>query len=321
MTLEPHGFQVVLEKIMCRNNNLVRCLEINMALYFAALFSLSGVFSEITASPDGPLVKISLVSDRSSVKPGEKFRLGVLFDISEGSHIYWKNPGDAGLAPEIEWTLPEGYIVGPLFWPVPERLVEPGELLVNAYHDRVLLFAWVVPPADPKPGLQEFSVSASWLVCRKVCVQESSVAGLKLPTGEGGASAEAALFDEYQRLAPRPADMYPEINVRAVWRGLKDNDGGRVGTITIETTGDLTPLVDLVREAAWFDNPSDNLESRYVRIDREHSSLDRLVLNIGVYRLEPSLDWPPRWGGVLVASLGGPDSKERDYRIEIDFSD
>ena len=40
-----------------------------------------------------------------------------------GWHVYWRNPGDAGLPPEIAWTLPPGFTAGEIAWPTPERFV------------------------------------------------------------------------------------------------------------------------------------------------------------------------------------------------------
>ena len=40
-----------------------------------------------------------------------------------GWHVYWRNPGDAGLPTEIAWTLPPGFTAGEIAWPTPERFV------------------------------------------------------------------------------------------------------------------------------------------------------------------------------------------------------
>ncbi len=40
-------------------------------------------------------------------------------------HVYWRNPGDSGLPPEVAWTLPAGFSAGPLQWPAPSRIPWP----------------------------------------------------------------------------------------------------------------------------------------------------------------------------------------------------
>ena len=92
------------------------------------------------------LVSSSLISDVNSIQAGQKFRIGVLYRIEPGWHIYWKNPGDAGIPTKIAWQLPEGFKVHDLQWPIPTRQKEPGDLEVFAYSSEVLLFAEVEAP-------------------------------------------------------------------------------------------------------------------------------------------------------------------------------
>ncbi len=77
----------------------------------------------------------SLVAD---VNRGENFeRVGLYFKLEPGWHIYWKNPGDAGEPPHIQWTLPKGITVGPMQFPAPKRL-PLGPLMDFGYEDEVL---------------------------------------------------------------------------------------------------------------------------------------------------------------------------------------
>ncbi len=56
-----------------------------------------------------------------------------------GWHGYWKNPGDAGAEATVAWTLPKGVTVGPLRYPVPERLIVSGIMNYVYEHDYALL--------------------------------------------------------------------------------------------------------------------------------------------------------------------------------------
>ena len=42
-------------------------------------------------------VQAELLSDVSAIQPGKPFWLGVHLTVDPGWHVYWKNPGDAGL--------------------------------------------------------------------------------------------------------------------------------------------------------------------------------------------------------------------------------
>ena len=69
-----------------------------------------------------PHVHVDLVADAASVQPGRELSLGVRFVLEEGWHVYWRNPGDSGEAPSVEWTLPAGFAAGELEWPTPEPI-------------------------------------------------------------------------------------------------------------------------------------------------------------------------------------------------------
>ena len=56
-----------------------------------------------------------------------------------GWHTYWQFPGDAGIPTEIKWKLPPGWKAGPIQWPIPLKLNEPGDIQIYGYHDEVLL--------------------------------------------------------------------------------------------------------------------------------------------------------------------------------------
>ncbi|NIP43185.1 MAG: thiol:disulfide interchange protein, partial [candidate division Zixibacteria bacterium] len=70
-------------------------------------------------------LRAELVSEVESIKPGEPFWVALHFIMDEHWHVYWQNPGDAGLPPRIEWELPAGFRAGETQWPYPERFDVP----------------------------------------------------------------------------------------------------------------------------------------------------------------------------------------------------
>ena len=250
---------------------------------------------------------IRLVSDTQRIEPGNKFRLGLLFTISEGSHIYWKNPGDAGLATRVEWKLPEGFVAGPLFWPAPVRLEEPGDLSVNAYTDSVMLFSWVQAPPKFKSGEVTLGVQADWLACRKICVQEADSAGLILATGDAQEkSSDFALFEHYASLVPRPAANDGRISGNARWTGKGGNPEERTGVLTMVSTAPSPSFLNDSRSAVFFGDPSMDVTCESFHLDTDKSTPGLLVMHIRVRALR-GREWPDTWGGVLSARAQGPE--------------
>src|SRR5438270_12740141 len=67
------------------------------------------------------LVKADLVTDATAVQPGKAFTVGIRLKIKPGWHVYWINPGDSGAPTTVKWKLPEGFVAGPVQFPVPQK--------------------------------------------------------------------------------------------------------------------------------------------------------------------------------------------------------
>jgi thiol:disulfide interchange protein/DsbC/DsbD-like thiol-disulfide interchange protein len=150
------------------------------------------------------LVKAELISDVSAIEPGKKFRLGVLYKIEPGWHIYWKYSGDSGIPTKVEWHLPPGFKTHDLQWPLPLRDKEPGDLEVFAYNSEILLFTTVEAPDTLPPGSVSIEAKTNWLVCQSLCVPGSAQLKLDLGSGSSSASNAVQLFDKYSAQVPKP---------------------------------------------------------------------------------------------------------------------
>ncbi len=148
----------------------------------------------------------SLVSETDAVAPGQPFRLALRLRLAPGWHTYWKNPGDAGVAPELAFTLPPGVGAGPVVWPAPAQERE-GPLMTFAYTGEVLLPVTVTGAS----GATSVQLTASWPVCSNICVPESGTFRLDLPAGRPAPSAQAALFAAADARTPRPSPFAARI--------------------------------------------------------------------------------------------------------------
>jgi len=136
------------------------------------------------------------------VGPGGEVELAIVMHTREGWHGYWQNPGDAGLPMKVEWKLPPGASLGPMRYPVPERLTIAGLMNYVYERDHAILLRLKAPPGAK--GVMPVSAEAQWLACTdKVCVPERGSFALDVPVGDG-AAANRARFDRYRQLLPRP---------------------------------------------------------------------------------------------------------------------
>jgi thiol:disulfide interchange protein DsbD len=115
------------------------------------------------------------------VKAKGKFLLAVRFDIEHGYRISWQNPGDVGKTTRVTFEVPEGFSVGPLQYPAPQRFELPGKLINYGYEQQTAIFAEVTAP-DRLPNGQtyRFDVKADWLACENECASEELNAWFEL---------------------------------------------------------------------------------------------------------------------------------------------
>lgn len=189
-----------------------------------------------TGAPDqgDPRVEAALLTDVSQVKPGDSFRVGVRFRLDPGWHIYWKNPGDSGLASEIVWDTP-GTTVGELQWPMPITFRTPDGFITSyGYGDEVLLFA-DAHVSDKLTGSAQLSAAADILVCETRCLPAQIMLTRNVPLGtETRPDVEhAPLFDAARARVP----VTPESSGHAVALTLdtKPLTAGKpfTGTLTV----------------------------------------------------------------------------------------
>ncbi|TAD87900.1 MAG: cytochrome C biogenesis protein [Alphaproteobacteria bacterium] len=153
-----------------------------------------------------PHVTATLEAEVATVVPGQPFRAGLRLEMKPGWHTYWQNPGDSGLATEIEWLLPPGVTAGAIQWPAPHRYPF-GPLVNHGYSGEVLLPVSITVPSTGLGARVRLQAEARWLVCEQICVPEEATLVLDLPVGP---IAYAALPETMARFAaadaaqPRP---------------------------------------------------------------------------------------------------------------------
>jgi len=106
---------------------------------------------------------VSLVPETRSVLPGDRVTLAFVMRPRPSWHGYWRNPGDAGAEPRVQWRLPEGWSAGPLQYPVPGRLTVAGLMNYVFARDYALL-ATVRVPATAELGAT--ALKSHWVSCR-----------------------------------------------------------------------------------------------------------------------------------------------------------
>ena len=176
------------------------------ALILITLCLLSLPLSPQASEPQqvGP-VKVSLLTEVEAIQPGLPFQLGLYIEPDEHWHVYWKNPGDAGLPPTLKWDLPDGFSASEIIFPAPEKIIS-GPLAAYGYHGAVLYHVTITPPENLTVGTHVIlKVKADWLVCKEECLPGTANLEISLPVSDKIQKVDAktaALFEQTKNLIP-----------------------------------------------------------------------------------------------------------------------
>lgn len=276
-----------------------------------AVLLLPGVSRSAAAQMDdeAPQATAELVADVAAVKPGQTFRLGVLYRIIPNWHIYWLNPGDSGMPTTIDFDLPDGFTISDLHWPTPRTFHEPGDLITFGYEDKVLLWAEVTVP-DNLPAGETLTLNArsDWLVCKRECVMGGADLSLTLPVREQAEAANEALFEHWRKRLPvtlgdeknivthhvqvQQNDRTLTANIRLIMQGLIDTapDAGEhldAGNINLELYPGLVEGWTLLETKRQIEaRPIFHCDARH-----HEEEIIRVYLSFSAVILEATVHW------------------------------
>lgn len=192
-------------------------------------FSLASV----TAHADpirAPHITVELLSEREAVAPHETQYIGIRFTPDPEWHVYWKNPGDSGLTPKVEWKFePNEATASEFIYPAPER-IQVGPIVNFGYHGDVLLLA-KLNTEDLKPGSEiQINAQTRWLVCKQECVPGKASLSLKLPVVDSNAYAKIEgmhnpLFAKSISELPNRKKPGEDPSIRTIHEKMPDGSG------------------------------------------------------------------------------------------------
>lgn len=152
--------------------------------FLAALRLLHGASPPAADTFRGAGVTVQLVSEVRAIHPGQTFYAGLFLHHDAGHHTYWKNPGLAGVATKLDWSLPEGFSADVIEWPAPEK-VKMATINTHGYERDVLLMVKITPPEKISAASITLKTKASWMCCGSTCNPGYCDLSLTLPVAPG----------------------------------------------------------------------------------------------------------------------------------------
>ncbi|MDR7038659.1 thiol:disulfide interchange protein DsbD [Methylobacterium sp. BE186] len=277
-----------------RKGAMIRLLSL-----LVLLVGLNGAAAQGLKAPVD-LVRASLVAETASVRAGEPFTVALRLVMKPGWHVYWRNPGDSGLPPEMVWTLPAGVSAGPIQWPAPER-IPVAHLMNYGYEGDIALLVTITPPASLDPAVAvKVAGKLSYLVCEVECVPGSANLSLTLPVSSAPPAADpgsAALFRRARAALPEPTPAPAHLSV----------EGERL----VLALGGLGLDPASLRSAAFFPYSETAIDNAAAQEFKADAAGIRLTLA----RATPSEPPPATLPGVLVVETAAGDPGRRAFAI------
>jgi thiol:disulfide interchange protein DsbD len=126
-----------------------------------------------------------LIVDRLPDGTSREFWVGLRFELEQGWHVYWQNPGDSGGPPTAFWEPSRGLTLDGFEWPVPERI--PLGPLVNYGYTAEVVLPFRVRTATPLAAGASATIGGQvkWLICHDICIPDQARLTLTWPLAPG----------------------------------------------------------------------------------------------------------------------------------------
>jgi DsbC/DsbD-like thiol-disulfide interchange protein len=179
---------------------------------------------------------------------------GIEIKLDPGWKTYWRDPGDSGAPPTLDFSGSENVKSVSVQWPAPERFPDGAGGNSIGYRDRVILPLRVVPQDAAKQTLLHLKLGYD--ICSNICIPVE--ADLKLPLrGDGAeeAAIEKAEIRVPRRVAPGqiPAKVAAseDANVqsdRLAILAVHRQPGGAHERVVVDVAAPVGTTVDLFAE-------------------------------------------------------------------------
>ena len=165
---------------------------------YAVILSSQGIHADSQFQASNS--KISLVTESLTLTENDELLVGIKFELEEGWHTYWENPGDAGEGASVNWSLSNGFEASEILWPGPHRIpVEP--LMTFGYNDEVILLTKISSLKNASFPLN-IKANVGWYTCKDICIPQEGEVSLVINKGDILLTEESEEIDEYLSTVP-----------------------------------------------------------------------------------------------------------------------
>ena len=137
------------------------------------------------------MVDVSFISTLTKINKNN-FYIGLEFKLKPDWKIYWRQPGDSGMPPTLDFSSSKNLKSFELQWPYPIKELEAANILTNVYKNNVII-PIKLSVIDVTKTLY-LNTMLSFQVCKDICIPIETNLFLKLYPGE------AELTDKFHNI-------------------------------------------------------------------------------------------------------------------------
>jgi DsbC/DsbD-like thiol-disulfide interchange protein len=135
-------------------------------------------------------------------RSGAAFLGGIGFQLQPGWKTYWRDPGDSGVPPRIDFSKSENVESVTILWPAPKKFPDGAGGTSLGYQKQVLLPLRIVAKSADKPVTLRAAIN--YAVCEKLCVPVEANAELVFTSV---ASTEDSAITAALDTVPKPSKI------------------------------------------------------------------------------------------------------------------
>lgn len=175
----------------------------NTKIYFLIIATVFLIIQSISAQQKS-LAEAHLVVDSFNPEKDSIIPLGVLINLQDDWHIYWRNPGDSGLPTDIELDLPKGITASEIKFPIPQ-IFASVEIVNYGYEHQVLFLFELNIPRDFKSKELTISAKINSLICKEMCKAFDTTVAITLDLSKDFIAGRtiSSLFESTEKMLPK----------------------------------------------------------------------------------------------------------------------
>jgi DsbC/DsbD-like thiol-disulfide interchange protein len=160
---------------------------------------------------------VRLVAGSMSQTGAPALRAGIEIKLDPGWKTYWRDPGDSGTPPTLDFSASENVKSAAVLWPAPEKFPDEAGGHSIGYVDDVVLPLRITPQDPGRPS--SLQLKLGYAICGNLCVPVQATLKLTLDGhGSGDATIEQAETRVPHRVALGARDAAGGLAVLGVHR-------------------------------------------------------------------------------------------------------